>query len=370
MGPPFRADHVGSLLRPDAIRSARAAHFGDGSVSAQQLKDVEDREIAKLVAMQYDVGLPAATDGELRRSFWHYDFMAGLTGFDLVERGEGIAFKGAELRPVYPTISGRLDFPADHPMLDHFRYLASLTEATPKISIPGPTCCHYRTAAADIAPPEYRDLELLLDDLSRTYAKAVQAFYDAGCRYLQFDDIFIVYLCDEEQRAAKREQGFDPDRLILQYAEMIERSIQDRPDDLTIAMHLCRGNFRSTWMTQGGFDPAVDAIFNHTSVDVYFMEYDSDRAGGLEPLALLPKGDKRVMPGFITTKVGEAEKPDDLRRRLDEASSYVDLAQLGIAPQCGFASTEEGNKISEDDQRRKLELVVQTAEAIWGSVTA
>ncbi len=366
----FRADHVGSLLRSDPVKEARASHFGDGTMSPDELRRVEDAEIAQAVAMQEAVGLRAVTDGEYRRSFWHYDFMGGLTGFDLVERDHGLTFEGAELRPIYPTITGRLDFPDDHPMLDHYRYLASVATVTPKISIPGPSCCHFRTARDDIAPPEYEDVEVLFDDLSRTYAKAVQAFYDAGCRYLQLDDIFIVYLCDEKQREAKRQEGFDPDWLILEYSRMIERAIKDRPDDLTIAMHLCRGNFQSTWIAEGGFDPAADAIFNHTSVDVYFMEYDSERAGGLEPLGLLPKGKKRVMPGFITTKFPKLEDPDDLKRRFAEASKYVDLDQLGIAPQCGFASTEEGNKITPDDQRRKLELVVATAEAIWGGVDA
>ena len=239
---------------------------------------------------------------------------------------------------------------------------------TPKISIPGPSACHFRTAADDIAPPEYADTDLLFADISAAYAKAVQAFYDAGCRYLQLDDIFFAYLCDETQRERKRAEGFDPDELIVTYADMLERSIADRPDDMTIAMHMCRGNFRSTWVAQGGYDPAVDAIFNRTSVDVYLMEYDTERAGGLEPLRLLPKGTKRVMPGFITTKTSDLESIDELKARFEQASEYVDMNQLGIAPQCGFASTEEGNEITVDDQRAKLELVVTTAEALWGGV--
>jgi 5-methyltetrahydropteroyltriglutamate--homocysteine methyltransferase len=253
-------------------------------------------------------------------------------------------------------------------MLDHFRYLASVATVMPKISIPGPSACHFRTAAADIAPPEYRDTDVLFADISAAYAKAVQAFYDAGCRYLQLDDIFFAYLCDETQRERKRAEGFDPDDLIVQYAAMLERAIANRPDDMTIAMHMCRGNFRSTWVAQGGYDPAVDAIFNHTSVDVYLMEYDTERAGGLEPLRLLPKGTKRVLPGFITTKTGALESIDDLRAKFDRATAYIDIDQLGIAPQCGFASTEEGNDITAGDQRAKLELVVATAEAIWGGV--
>ena len=285
-----------------------------------------------------------------------------------MERDAGLQFKGATLRPIFPTITARLDFPADHPMLAHYRYLASIATARPKISIPGPSCCHFRTAAADIHPAEYDDVELLFDDLARTYAKAVRAFYDAGCRYLQMDDIFFAYLCDGKIRAAKRAEGFDPDWLIEAYAGVMRKAIADRPDDMVIAMHLCRGNFRSTWMAEGAYDPAADAVFNQTGVDVFFMEYDSERAGSLEPLRLLAKGEQRVLPGFITTKVGELESLDDLRRKFDQAAKFADIGQLGIAPQCGFASTEEGNVLGEDEQKRKLELVVRTAEAIWGGV--
>jgi 5-methyltetrahydropteroyltriglutamate--homocysteine methyltransferase len=319
--------------------------------------------------MQEDAGLLAVTDGEIRRSFWHYDFMGELTGFDLVEREEGVQFHGVKLRPVYPTITDKLDFPDDHPMIEHFRFVAKNTKVTPKISIPGPSCCHFRTAKDDIHPAEYKaDPEALFADLARTYAKAVQAFYDAGCRYLQMDDIFFAYLCDPKHRAAKQAEGLDPDWLIDRYAFMMHEAIKNRPDDMVIGMHMCRGNFQSTHAAEGAYDLAADAIFNKTGVDIYFMEYDSDRAGGLEPLRLLPKGNKRVLPGFITTKTGELEKLDDLKRKFEEASKYADIDQLGIAPQCGFASTEEGNKVSEDDQRRKLDLVVATADAIWGGV--
>jgi len=371
--PPFRADHVGSLLRPAVIHAARdRANAGmvsaDGFTTTAELQAVEDEAIREAVKLQENVGLCAVTDGEYRRSFWHYDFMGALTGLELVERDEGVQFHGKTLPPIFPTITSHLDFPDDHPMLDHFRYLASITKAVPKISIPGPSACHFRTARADIAPPEYADTEVLLADISATYAKAVQAFYDAGCRYLQMDDIFFAYLCDPDQREQKRSEGLDPDWLISQYAKMMHDAIVDRPADMTIAMHLCRGNFRSTWAADGAYDPAADAVFNQTGVDIYFMEYDSERAGGLEPLRLLPKGNKRVLPGFITTKNGELESLDDLKRRFEEASKYVDIDQLGIAPQCGFASTEEGNELSADDQQRKLELVVETAEAIWGGV--
>ncbi len=367
--PPYRADHVGSLLRPEPVKAARKAHYEDHTLDKEELKEIEDEAIREAVRQQEEAGLLAVTDGEFRRSFWHYDFMGELRGFDLEERDEGIQFHGVKLRPIFPTIKEKLDFPDDHPMLEHFKYVASVTKVTPKISIPGPSCCHFRVAKADIHPKEYRDdPEALFADLAQTYAKAVKAFYDAGCRYLQMDDIFFAYLCDPKHRAATQAEGQDPDWLIERYAWMMHEAIKDRPADMLIAMHMCRGNFVSTHAAEGAYDPAADAIFNQTGVDVYFMEYDTERAGGLEPLRLLPKGKKRVLPGFITTKTGELENLDDLKRKFDAASKFVDLDQLGIAPQCGFASTAEGNKVTADDQRRKLDLVVRTAEAIWGGV--
>ena len=372
--PPFRADHVGSLLRPDNVHKARVTYRADvlgphGFSTCSELKAIENEAIKKMVAIQEGAGLPAVTDGEMRRSFWHYDFMGALTGLELVERDTGVQFHGMNLRPIFPTITGRLDFPDNHPMLNHFRYLASVSNAQPKISIPGPSACHFRTETDDIVPPEYEDPDVLFDDLAKTYNKAVHAFYDAGCRYLQMDDIFFAYLCDPKHRAEKQSQGMDPDWLISKYAATMHDAISDRPEDMIIAMHLCRGNFQSTWAAEGAYDPAADAVFNQTGIDVYFMEYDSNRAGGLEPLRLLPRGKKRVLPGFITTKTPELESVDDLIRRFDEASKYADIDQLGIAPQCGFASTEEGNRLTQDDQKRKLELVVKTAEVIWGGVT-
>ncbi len=372
---PYRADHVGSLLRPETVHAARTEYHAerlspDGFHTCDELKAIEDEAVRDVVAMQESVGLQAVTDGEMRRAFWHYDFMGALTGMELVQRTKGVAFHGIDLPPIFPTITGELDFPDDHPMLDHFRYLASVTSVQPKISIPGPSACHFRTDPDDIAVEAYADPDVLFADLARTYRKAVQAFYDAGCRYLQMDDIFFAYLCDPKHRAEKAAQGIDPDWLIGKYAQTMHDAIEDRPDDMVIAMHLCRGNFQSTWAAEGAYDPAADAVFNQTGVDIYFMEYDTERAGGLEPLRLLPKGRKRVLPGFITTKTAGLESIDDLRRKFEEASKYADIDQLGIAPQCGFASTEEGNKITVDDQRRKLELVVETAEAIWGGLEA
>jgi len=360
-----RADHVGSLLRPKSITAARRQFFEEKSITAEALTKVEDEAIPGLVAMQEDIGLHVATDGEARRSFWHYDFMGGLDGLDLEERDEGVQFAGIKLRPIFPTINAPLDFPDNHPMLDHFRFLAAHTKIMPKISIPGPSCCHFRTAPDDIRHAPYRDVELLMDDLIKTYRKAVQAFYDAGCRYLQMDDIFFAYLCDPKHRQAKADLGQDPDWLITNYARMMRESIKDRPADMTIGMHMCRGNFRSTHAAEGSYDAVADAVFNQTGVDVFFMEYDTDRAGDLNPLGQLSKGSQRVMLGFITTKTGGLESLDGLKGKFDQAAEFADHDQLGIAPQCGFASTEEGNDISEDDQKRKLELVLECEQALW-----
>jgi len=368
--PPFRADIVGSFLRPAALKQARHQRFEDKTLSADGLKAVEDQAIIDVIRMQEAVGLKAVTDGEFRRAWWHFDFMGMLDGLDVVEReGAGIQFHGTKTKSDVPVINGPLDFPDDHPMLEHFKFVKANTKVTPKISIPGPSAIHFRIADDDIHVAEYKhDAEAYFDAITRTYHKAVRAFYAAGCRYLQMDDIFFAYLCDPKIRADRKARGEDPDWLIGRYAKMMHDAIADRPDDMLIGMHMCRGNFKSTWVAEGAYDPAADAIFNQTDVDIYFMEYDSDRAGGLEPLRLLPKGKKRVLPGFITTKTAELEDLDALKRKFEAASKYADLDQLGIAPQCGFASTEEGNAITEDDQKRKLELVVRTAEAVWGGV--
>jgi 5-methyltetrahydropteroyltriglutamate--homocysteine methyltransferase len=367
MSAPYRADQVGSLLRPSGIKHARDA-YDHKKISAAELKAAEDEGIKGLIAMQEAAGLKVVTDGEARRHFWHYDFLEGLDGIEFVTREpeQGIAFHGVKHPPTFPTIVGKLDFPDDHPMLEHFKFVAANTKVTPKISIPGPSVAHFRTAKTDVLAPEYQDVEVLFADLAKTFAKATQKFYDAGCRYLQLDDIYFAYLGDEKQRAMKLAEGWDPDWLIQKYAWMMHEAIKDRPADMLIGMHVCRGNFRSTWVAEGGYDATADAIFNKSGVDLFFMEYDSERAGSLEPLRLLAKGKQRVYPGFITTKTGKLESLDELKRKFDEAAQYADLDQLGIAPQCGFSSTEHGNDLSEDDQKRKLELVVKTAEAIWG----
>ena len=358
--PMFRADHVGSLLRPAPVAKARAE-----GLTGDALRAVEDEAIPGLIALQEAAGLKVVTDGEARRAFWHYDYMGMLDGLEIIETGgDALGFKGATVSKL-PQITGPLSFPADHPMLDHFRFVADHTTVTPKISIPGPSAVHFRVTPENIHHEPYRDTEAFMAAIAACYRDAVAAFYAAGCRYLQLDDIFFAYLGDEKQREIRRQMGQDPDWPIDRYAWMLEEAIKDRPADMTIGMHMCRGNFKSTFVATGGYDAAADAIFNRTSVDIYFMEYDTDRAGGLEPLRLLPKGTKRVLPGFITTKTAALEPIDDLKRRFDAASQFVSMDQLGIAPQCGFASTEEGNAITEDDQRRKLELVVRLAEELW-----
>ena len=368
--PPYRADVVGSFLRPDSIKAARKARAEKSGLGADELRAIEDEAIRDVIRMQEDAGLKAVTDGEFRRAWWHFDFMGMLNGLDIIQReGGGIQFHGVATKADVPVITDRLSFPADHPMLEHFKFVAANTKVTPKISIPGPSAIHFRIAEDDIAVQDYKhDAEAYFEDITATYKAAVKAFYDAGCRYLQMDDIFFAYLCDPKIRAERKAKGEDPDWLIGRYARMMHDAIADRPEDMLIGMHMCRGNFKSTWVAEGAYDPAADAIFNQTDVDIYFMEYDTERAGGLEPLRLLPKGKKRVLPGFITTKTAALEDLDDLKRKFDAAGKFADIEQLGIAPQCGFASTEEGNSITMDDQRRKLDLVVKTAEAIWGQV--
>ena len=364
--PLFRADHVGSLLRPEIIKENRKKFFEDKIISSEELKLIEDTEIKKIVKLQEELGFKVVTDGEFRRSFWHYDFLEGLDGFELEERESGVQFSGAKLRPFFPVIKNKIDFPSDHPMLEHFKFVAKNSSVLPKIAIPGPSCCHFRTTPNDIYPKEYEDNEKLFFDIAQTYKKAVQEFYDIGCRYLQMDDIFFAYLCDHNHRTTRMKFGEDPDELIEKYAWMLNEAIKDRPKDMTVGMHLCRGNFKSNFAAQGAYDPTVDAVFNKIDLDVYFMEYDDERSGGLEPLKYLPKGNKRVMPGFITTKQGKLETLDFLKKKFEEASKYISIDQLGIAPQCGFSSTEEGNIISLEDQKRKLELVIEASNKIWG----
>jgi 5-methyltetrahydropteroyltriglutamate--homocysteine methyltransferase len=366
--PPFRADEVGSLLRPQKIKEARARRE-KGEITAEELCRIEDMEIEKVVHRQASTGLKLATDGEFRRSWWHFDFLSKLTGCELFQPDVGIQFAGVQTRHEAVRVIGKLDFPADHPMLDHFRFLkkfADQAHVVAKMTIPSPAVLHFRGGRNLISKQAYPDLDAFYEDLGRTYRKAVKTFYDAGCRYLQFDDTVWAYLCSQEELQKSRERGDNPDGLQRIYARIINYAIAEKPADMVITTHVCRGNFRSTWISSGGYEPVAETMLAGTNYDGYFLEYDSDRAGGFEPLRYLPKGNKVVVVGLITSKFGELEKRDDIKRRLEEAAKFAPLEQLALSPQCGFASTEEGNILSEEEQWAKLRLAVEIAAEVWG----
>jgi 5-methyltetrahydropteroyltriglutamate--homocysteine methyltransferase len=361
--PPFRADMVGSLLRTQALKDARDKHHR-GEMTDQELKAVEDREIRALIKRQEEIGLQAVTDGEFRRAFWHFDFLEHLDGVTSVEADSGMHFKGGLGITKALRITGKVGFNG-HPMVEHFRFLKENTDRVAKITIPGPSMIHYRGGRKMMNMGVYPDMDSFYADVGAAYNKAVHAFYDAGCRYLQLDDISFAYLCDPEQREMLRQRGDDPERQPQIYAGMVREALKDKPRDLTITMHLCRGNFRSTFIASGGYEPVADVLFNSMPVDGYFMEWDSDRAGGFEPLRFVPKG-KSVVLGLVTSKTGTLENRDDVKRRIEEATKYVDLEQLCLSPQCGFASTEEGNVLAEDEQWAKLRMIVEIAQDVWG----
>src|SRR5438309_823705 len=362
--PPFRADHVGSFLRPAALKEARTKRE-KGALTAVELKAVEDREIEKVIKRQEELGLQLATDGEFRRSWWHFDFLGMLDGVEIYEAEQGIQFRGVQTKAQGLRIVGKVGF-SDHPMLAHFKFLKAHSKVTPKMTIPAPPVLHFRLAKDGIKKGVYPDLDGFFHDLGNAYKQAVKAFYDAGCRYLQFDDTVWAYLCSQEELQKARERGDDPDGLQEIYARVINYAIAERPDDMTITTHVCRGNFRSTWISSGGYEPVAETMLAGTNYDGYFLEYDSDRAGGFEPLRFLPKGNKIVVVGVITSKSGELENKDHIKRRLNEASKYAPLDQLAVSPQCGFASTEEGNLLTEEEQWAKLKLAVDVANEVWG----
>ncbi|MCZ8106519.1 MAG: 5-methyltetrahydropteroyltriglutamate--homocysteine S-methyltransferase [Burkholderiales bacterium] len=361
--PPFRADMVGSLLRTRALKEARQKHQA-GELSAEGLKAVEDAEIRALIRKQEEIGLQAVTDGEFRRAFWHFDFLEQLDGVTSVTADSGMNFKGGVGIAKALRITGKVGF-SGHPMVDHFRFVKDNTSRVAKMTIPGPSMLHYRGGRKMMNPGIYPDMDGFYADVGAAYGKAVHAFYDAGCRYLQLDDISFAYLCDPEQRQMLKDRGDDPAQQPQIYAGMVREALRDKPSDLAITMHLCRGNFRSTFIASGGYEPVADVLFNTMPVDGYFMEWDSDRAGGFEPLRFLPKG-KTVVLGLVTSKTGTLESKDAIRRRIDEASKFVDLDQLCLSPQCGFASTEEGNVLAEDEQWAKLRMIVEVAQEVWG----
>ena len=364
MTPPFRADHVGSLLRPPAIKEARAKHARN-EITAAALRAVEDREIEKAIRKQEDIGLKLATDGEFRRSWYQFDFLKELQGVELYQVGEGITFHGVKTKAESVRTIGRVDF-TTHSHVDDFRFVKEHTRVTPKMTIPAPNMLHFRPGRSSIRKQVYPDLEPFFEDVANASRKAVHAFYDAGCRYLQFDDTTWSMMCDERELAHSRERGDQPEKLPTAYARMINRALEGKPADMTVTMHSCRGNFRSTFIASGGYDPFAERLFNEVNVDGYFLEYDDARSGGFEPLRFFPKGKKQLVLGLITSKSGALEKKDDIKRRIEEATKYVSLDQLCLSPQCGFASTEEGNVLTEDEQWAKLRLVVEIADEVWG----
>ncbi|HMA70423.1 MAG TPA: 5-methyltetrahydropteroyltriglutamate--homocysteine S-methyltransferase [Xanthobacteraceae bacterium] len=361
--PPFRADHVGSLLRPNALKEARARR-ANNEISAAELTAIEDREIERVIRKQEEIGLQSITDGEFRRSWWHLDFLWGLDGVERYAMEQGIAFSGMRTRAEGARVVGKLGF-SGHPMLDHFRFVKARTSRVPKMTIPAPSALYGRLGRDPISPDAYPILDQLFADLGTAYGQAMRAFADAGCRYLQLDEVFIAMLCDPAYRATQQGRGDDPQKLAEIYADMINAAISDAPPDMTITMHLCRGNYRSTFMGSGAYDAVADVLFNRIKVHGYFMEYDTERAGGFEPLRLLPTGRVAVL-GLVTTKSGQLESKDSIKRRIEAAAKFADIDQLCLSPQCGFASTEEGNILTEDEQWAKLGMIVELAAEVWG----
>ena len=364
---PFRADHVGSFLRPAALLAAREQN-SKGSLSRAGLREAEDAAIRDIVRFQEDLGLKGITDGEFRRTYFHVDFLERLQG---VESKGGIAVS-------FRSARGNVDFspPVMHVtaalrhvrpiQLDDFQFLQSVTRQTPKVTIPSPTMLHFRGGRGAISRQAYPELEpAFYDDVARCYRAELKALADAGCRYLQLDDTNLAYLCDPKMREGARARGDDPDELPRRYARLINAAIAERPGDMTVCVHLCRGNFRSAWAAEGGYEPVAEVLFNELDVDGYFLEYDDARSGNFAPLRFVPKG-KSVVLGLVSTKVGKLESKDLLKRRIDEAARHVPLEQLCLSPQCGFSSTVHGNEIARESQAAKLRLVVETAREVWG----
>ncbi len=364
MKPPFRADQVGSLLRPPEIKEARA-RLERGEMSAGELHAIEDRCIRGAVARQESLGLQVVTDGEYRRGWWNHDFLGKIDGVEIELDQKSYKFAGSD-DPRY-TAKVRRKVSRKRPMmLDHFKYLKSVAKKTPKFTMPSPSILYHRGGRAAISREAYPDLDELWSDVGRVYREEIGDLAAAGCTYLQIDDTSFSFLCDEKFRASCSARGDDPDDLPHMYARAVNAAIAGRPAGMTIVMHTCRGNWKSTWLAEGGYDPVARAVFSETNVDAWFLEYDSERAGSFEPLRFVPRG-KKVVLGLVSTKTPVLEKKDELKRRIDQAAGYVPLENLCVSPQCGFASSHHGNLLTEDDQWRKLELVVEVAREVWGA---
>jgi len=369
---PFRADHVGSLLRPADLLQARERRERN-QITDAELRVVEDRCIRDVVKMQEDLGLQAVTDGEYRRKLWNVDFVKKFAG---VEVKEGLAedadksFQGGDANlqrsPTRFEVTGKLSRVREHEV-ENFKFTQAATKVTAKLSIPSPSVLHFRGGRGAVSAAPYPEMGDFFTDLARVYREEIQALAAAGCTYLQIDDTNLAYLCDPKMREGAKKIGEDPDRLPSLYANLINECIKDRPANMVVCTHLCRGNFASAWVAEGGYDPVAEVLFNELKVDSYFLEFDSPRAGNFAPLRYLPKG-KRIMLGLVTTKSGVLEDPNALKRRIDEAAKLVPLDQLGISPQCGFSSTVLGNKLTMEDQIAKLRLIVQVATDVWGAV--
>ena len=362
--PPFRADHVGSLLRTASLKEARLKR-AKGEIDAAALKAVEDREIETIVRKQEEIGLQLATDGEFRRSWWHFDFFCELAGVTPITTATGIQFAGVETKHEAIRIDGKVAFKG-HSQIEHFKFLKSHCRVTPKMCIPAPSTFHFRQGRAMVSKQAYPDMEKFYADAAAAWRAAIKAFYDAGCRYLQLDDTAWAMMCDPKERAQSKERGDDPDKLPAIYARVINAALDGKPADMAITVHSCRGNFRSTFIASGGYEFVAEQLLANTNFDGYFLEYDSDRAGSFEPLRFFPKGSKQLVLGLVTSKSGRLESRDEIRRRIDEATKYVSLDQLCLSPQCGFASTEEGNVLAEEEQWAKLRMIVEIADEVWG----
>jgi 5-methyltetrahydropteroyltriglutamate--homocysteine methyltransferase len=366
--PPYRADHVGSLLRPPELLKARD-DFAAGTIDAEALRGIEDDAIRNAVRKQEAIGLPATTDGEFRRSSWHMDFIYQISGISSEAGRLAVQFHNEdgeiEFTPAALHIDSKLGS-SKTIFGDDFEFLQeTVTRTVPKLTIPSPSMVHYRAGKAAIDPSVYGSLDAFWADLTAVYADQVSRLAALGCTYLQFDDTSLAYMNDPQQRAYIASVGGDPERQHVEYIRHINESLANRPDGLSVTTHMCRGNFRSAWVAEGGYDFVAEALLNDLEVDGFFMEWDDERSGGFEPLRFLPRGDKQVVLGLVTTKRGALESKDALLRRIDEAAKFVPIEQLCLSPQCGFSSTVEGNSLSEDEQWAKLALVVEVAEEVW-----